>query len=151
MEYYKQIRQFVGNRPIILPGAVVILVNEREQILLQQRLNETWGLPGGLMDLGESLEDTARREFFEETGLTVGDLTLVGVFSGAQYHYTLSNGDEFYAVTTTYMAREATGELVMETAETRDLQYFDWHDLPETLGQVYRDSITAYLQNVSKR
>lgn len=103
------------------------------------------------MDLGESLEDTARREFHEETGLTVGDLTLVGVFSGAQYHYTLSNGDEFYAVTTAYMAREATGELAMEMAETRDLQYFDLHGLPEAVGQVYRDSIMAYLQSVSKR
>lgn len=151
MEYYKQIRQFVGHHPIILPGAVVILVNERGQILLQQRPNETWGLPGGLMDLGESLEDTARREFFEETGLTVGELTLVGVFSGAEYHYTLPNGDEFYAVTTAYMARDATGELAMETTETRDLQYFQVHELPETLGRVYRDSITAYLQSASKR
>lgn len=102
------------------------------------------------MDLGESLEDTARREFLEETGLTVGALVLVGVFSGPQYHYTLSNGDEFYAVTTAYLASEATGELVMETAETRDLQYVDLHDLPETMGQVYRDSIQAYLQRISK-
>ncbi|MGO4500136.1 NUDIX hydrolase [Paenibacillus sp. 2RAB27] len=151
MEYYKQLRQFVGHHPIILPGAVVILVNDLGQVLLQQRPNGTWGLPGGLMDLGESLEDTARREFFEETGLTVGDLALVGVFSGAQYHYTLSNGDEFYAVTTAYVASEATGEIAMETAETRDLQYFELHDLPEAMGQVYRDSIMAYLQIALKR
>lgn len=151
MEYYKQLRQFVGHHPIILPGAVVILVNDLGKVLLQQRPNETWGLPGGLMDLGESLEDTARREFFEETGLTVGDLALVGVFSGAQYHYTLSNGDEFYAVTTAYMASKATGEIAMETDETRDLQYFDLHDLPEMMGPVYRDSIMAYLQSVLKR
>ncbi|WP_241773238.1 hypothetical protein [Bacillus sp. LL01] len=47
MEYYKYLRQYVGHRPVILPGSVVIIVNDQNEILLQKRLNGKWGLPGG--------------------------------------------------------------------------------------------------------
>ena len=50
MEYYKELRRFVGHRPLILPGAVVIIINGNGEILLQERENNFWGLPGGLMD-----------------------------------------------------------------------------------------------------
>lgn len=71
MEYYKYLRQYVGHQPIILPGSVVIILNEQKEVLLQKRHDGTWGLPGGLMDLGESFEEVAKREVFEETGLVV--------------------------------------------------------------------------------
>jgi 8-oxo-dGTP pyrophosphatase MutT (NUDIX family) len=40
------------------------------------------GITSGLMELGESTEETLRREVFEETGLKIGALTLFGVYSG---------------------------------------------------------------------
>lgn len=82
MEYYKFLRQYVGHQPIILPGSVVLILNTENEILLQKRYDGGWGLPGGLMELGESLEDTAKREVQEETGLAITDLQLLGVFSG---------------------------------------------------------------------
>lgn len=81
MDYVKELRKLVGTRPLILPGSVVIMLNNDNQILLQHRHDGGWGVPGGLMELGESLEDTARREVKEETGLTVGSLKLLDVFS----------------------------------------------------------------------
>jgi 8-oxo-dGTP pyrophosphatase MutT (NUDIX family) len=50
--------------------------------LLQHRKDGNWGLPGGLMERGESLEETAIREVYEETGLTLKCLTLLELFSG---------------------------------------------------------------------
>ncbi|WP_347342956.1 NUDIX domain-containing protein [Lysinibacillus pakistanensis] len=67
----KFLRQYVGHQPIILPGSAVIILNNANEVLLQKRYEGGWGLPGGLMELGESLEDTAKREVFEETGLTM--------------------------------------------------------------------------------
>ena len=77
MEYFKYLRQFVGHKPIILPGSVVIILNDQDEVLLQKRHDENWGLPGGLMDLGESFEAVAKREVFEETGLVVENLKLL--------------------------------------------------------------------------
>jgi hypothetical protein len=85
MNYVKELRELVGTRPLILPGAVVIILNKQNEVLLQHRSDSGWGLPGGLMELGESLEETARREVKEETGLTVGELELMGIFSGNNY------------------------------------------------------------------
>ena len=79
MEYFKYLRQYVGHKPIILPGSVVIILNGQNEILLQKRNDGYWGLPGGLMDLGESFEEVAKREVFEETGLVVEDLELLKV------------------------------------------------------------------------
>jgi hypothetical protein len=54
-DYIRELRSLVGTRPLILVGAVVIIQNENQQILLQHRKDGDWGLPGGLMEPGESL------------------------------------------------------------------------------------------------
>jgi 8-oxo-dGTP diphosphatase len=60
------------NRPYI--GVAVIVVREG-RVLLGKRKNAhgagTWQFPGGHLEYGESIESCARRELFEETGLTI--------------------------------------------------------------------------------
>ena len=85
MEYYKQLRQYVGHQPLILPGSNVLILNDKGEILLQEREPGIYGLPGGLMELGESFEDTARREVLEEAALLVGRVQRCEVWSGADY------------------------------------------------------------------
>lgn len=63
-------------------GVAVAVINEKGEFLLQKRSDGLWGVPGGFMELGESTEEVGRREVFEETGIEVGKLDLVGVFFG---------------------------------------------------------------------
>jgi 8-oxo-dGTP pyrophosphatase MutT (NUDIX family) len=58
--YVDELREMVGHRPIILVGSVTIIVDDMGRLLLQQRKEprRAWGITGGLMELGESTEDT---------------------------------------------------------------------------------------------
>jgi 8-oxo-dGTP pyrophosphatase MutT (NUDIX family) len=69
MGYIMDLRKEVGTRPLIMAGACVILIDENQRMLLQLRNdNNCWGLPGGSLEIGETLEEVAIRELFEETG-----------------------------------------------------------------------------------
>jgi 8-oxo-dGTP pyrophosphatase MutT (NUDIX family) len=148
MDYVKDLRKVVGKRPLILTGAVVLIINEFNELLLQHRTDGGWGLPGGLMELGESLEGTARREVKEETGLELGELKLLGVFSGPDYYFKVANGDELYSVTAVYVSTEVRGNLEMDEEESVDIQYFNLSELPDGLTEEYRSYITPYMDQL---
>ena len=144
MEYYKYLRTYVGHKPIILPGSVVIILNNRNEVLLQKRPDGYWGLPGGLMDLGESFEEVAKREVFEETGLIVENLQLLNVVSGSKYYLKVSNGDELYSVTAVFYTREVSGDMNINYSESIKVQYFSINNLPNELTDEYKEFIEQY-------
>lgn len=133
-DYWKQIRDLVGSRPLILAGANVILIDENNKILLHLRSQmNMWGLPGGFCEIGESTEDTARREVLEEIGLHCDNLKLFNVYSGEKQHIIFPNGDEVYNVTATYICREFTGIIEVNPDEGMEARFFAINELPENI------------------
>ncbi len=100
------------------------------------------------MELGESLEDTARREVKEETGLLIGDLKLFGVFSGPDYYFKISNGDELYSVTAVFVTNDIEGDIKTDREESIDIQFFSLNKLPKGLTEEYRSYINPYLEQL---
>lgn len=145
MEYYKYLRQHVGHQPVILPGSVVIIINNQNEILLQEKHDGHWGLPGGLMDLGESFEDVAKREVFEETGLIVENLKLLNVYSGSKYYLKVSNGDELYSATAVYYTKDFSGDMKIDYSESKDMKYFKTDNLPNKITGTDKVFIDDYL------
>lgn len=69
-----------------------VIIEHNDQILLQHRKDhDVWGIPGGVMEPGETFESAAQRETFEETGLTVSQLSLFGLYSGKEGYASYEN------------------------------------------------------------
>src|SRR4051812_16996154 len=125
MSYAQDLRVIVGSRPLILVAAGVLICNAAGELLLQRRTDDRlWGIPGGSMELGETTEETARREVQEETGLTVGDVRLFGVFSGPEMYHVYPNGDEVTIVSIVYRANPVPGQALTLGDESLELRYF---------------------------
>nr|WP_059054638.1 NUDIX domain-containing protein [Paenibacillus senegalimassiliensis] len=79
---------------IIVTGGAIIR-DRQGRILLQKRSDYgDWGLPGGGMNAGESVEETMIREVYEETGLEIKQYDLYAVYSGPRMKYRYPDGNE---------------------------------------------------------
>jgi 8-oxo-dGTP pyrophosphatase MutT (NUDIX family) len=146
MSYIRDIRALVGHRPLVLTSAKVIILHPEGDILMQQNaVTGDWQLPGGYLEPGEALEDTARREVKEETDLDIGDVTLFGVFSGPEFHWFMPNGDEVYNVTVAFVTTDYQGELRADGDEGKALTFFAPQSLPENLGPSVKHVLDAFI------
>jgi ADP-ribose pyrophosphatase YjhB (NUDIX family) len=149
MGYIEELREAVGSRPLNLAGVAVAVFNEQRQILLQQRRNGIWGVPGGFVELGESTEEAGRREVLEETGIEIGTLQLISVFSGKEFFVKLPNGDEFYPITIAYLCKDITGGLLKaDGVESLHVQFFDLNQLPEKISLFIKKLIQQQLISI---
>jgi ADP-ribose pyrophosphatase YjhB (NUDIX family) len=148
MDYITYLRGMVGHSPIIMVAAGAFIFDNEGRVLLQLRADSrTWGHPGGFMELGESVEETARREAYEETGLKLKSMDFFGIYSGQTQQKTLANGDQLSLVKMMFICNEYEGELNGINEETAGLQFFALQDLPDNLfpsqKQAFDDLLTG--------
>jgi len=136
---------------LLQDGAAVIIVNNKGQILLQNRTDRNkWGLPGGCQELGETFETTAIREVKEETNLdiTPENLQLIAIVSGQSRRSEYPNGDVVINNTALYVCKKYSGELQWNS-ESKEMKFFDLEKLPS--NQHDPDLIETYVEHINKR
>lgn len=141
MGYVEDLRRLVGNQPLILVRPSVAIINQYGQILLVKYQDHSWGIPGGLMELGESVEECIAREVKEEIGLELGRLQLQGVFSGKELFTKLRNGHEYYNVIINYICTQFTGEITPDGEEVLEAQFFGLSEVPESTQPFIKDKL----------
>jgi 8-oxo-dGTP pyrophosphatase MutT (NUDIX family) len=151
MNYVQEIRALIGHRPLILVSAELLILDGENRLLLQRRAdNGLWAIPGGMMEPGETFEETARRETLEEVGLVLGELEWFTVLSGPDFYYQYPNGDEVYNVTAVFIARQFTGALKMD-AESLDIGFFPLDQLPAPIIRLNQLVIERFLVHNKNR
>jgi 8-oxo-dGTP pyrophosphatase MutT (NUDIX family) len=126
----------IGWTKLITPhvGANVAIFNDAGQVLLTRRQdNGLWCLPGGHMDLGETLDQTAMREAQEETGLTIQLERLVGLYSSYFAPGTFGPNSPARAILVALFRAHATGGALTLNAEVTEFGWFDPDHLPQDL------------------
>lgn len=132
----------MDRRPLV-GIAVVVIKNHR--VLLGERINAhgagTWAFPGGHLEFGESIEDCAIREVFEETGIRIKNL------KHGPYTNDFFEAEGKHYVTLFVIAEYDSGEPTVK--EPRKCARWEWSDWPPALQPQFLPIKNLLKQNFS--
>ena len=148
-EWYDDTGDRVTRMPeVVHVAASGIVYNDRGEILLEKRAdNGWWGLPGGHIDVGESVEQAAVREIWEETGIRARVRRLVGIYSDPQYNVIGAYSDILiHFVVLIFECEYLSGDLRV-SEESTEIGYFPARNLPAKTLLCDVQAITDALEN----
>lgn len=101
------------------PGASALVTDDSGQVLMQRRGDSgNWSLPGGIMEVGETLEDCAVRETREETGLDIEITGLLGIYTDPAHVIAYSDGEVRQEFAVVYYGRVLGGQITVSHEST---------------------------------
>ncbi len=146
MGYISEMRKIIGHKPLMVTSAMCIIYDKNKGILFEKRSdNGEFCVPGGAIELGESLEEALKREVKEETSLDVFNPKLFDVKSSV--HMVYPNGDEVYYTDVVYLITEYNGTLSHDS-ESTELKWCTINNLPENIMKTQIDYITKFIKNL---
>ena len=133
----------------LVPSVNVVVVNDDGEILMIRRTdNDNWAVPGGAIDLGESMSQAAVRETKEESGIDCEITGLVGIYSDPRHvlHYT--SNDEVRQEFSIVLTARPTGGRPTPSDESREVHWVKPADIESLqMDRSMRLRIGHYLEH----
>lgn len=142
--FYRSIRERVGTSLLLIPGVAAIIRDPLGRILVQQQHDDSWSLPAGAIEPGQSPAEAIVREVLEETGLHVRVRRVAAVVGGSSFRVRYPHGDEVEYVTTVFDCEILGGSLIDSNDETKRLAYFHVNEMPSLAVSYPRE---VFLEN----
>jgi len=140
--YAGQIRSLAGDRTLMMVGAKGLVRDPAGHVLLIRRTdNGYWGVPGGSMELGESVADCAMREVFEETGIQAATATPYAMYTGPRYTVTNIYNHTYQLFVVAFLLTDWAGELRPDPEEATDAGFFAPGAMPSPLGRSVTETL----------
>lgn len=147
-DYIKTMRAMIGHETLLTVGCGAIIEDDLGRILLQKRGDyDIWGIPGGIMEIGETFEETVKREVFEETNFKINKFSLFGIYSGENGFSQYANGDKVLSIQIIFYVTEYTGELRINN-ESKELCFLYKQDIPENINPHQAPFIIDWLNSL---
>ncbi|WP_108669066.1 NUDIX hydrolase [Peribacillus acanthi] len=148
-DYIKSMRKLIGHETLLTVGCGAIIVDQFGRILLQRRTDlDIWGIPGGILELGETFEETVRREVREETNLIIQSVNLFGIYSGKNGFAQYGNGDKVFSVQIIFYVEYYEGNL-QSNNESRELVFLFKNEIPDNLNPHQAPFIIDWINGVN--
>jgi len=143
--YLENIRSRLGPQCILLPGVQAIILNDRQEVLLQRRTDlDCWGLPSGSVELDETALEALEREVREETGIEVSHAEPMALYSGPGQRFKYPNGDEIQCFSVAFIVRDWAGVPRADGVEGSEVRFWPVDDLPKDLVDIHRETLADY-------
>jgi ADP-ribose pyrophosphatase YjhB (NUDIX family) len=132
----------------VVPSTTAVVTDDQDRILLiKRRDNDLWALPGGGMELGESIVDTAVREVKEETALDIEVTGLIGVYTNPRHVMAYTNGEVRQQFSLCFSTRLIGGDPRVDY-ESTDISWTQPQDIPSlNMHPSMRLRIQHYLEH----
>jgi ADP-ribose pyrophosphatase YjhB (NUDIX family) len=132
----------------LVPGGSALVVNDQGAILMQRRSDSgNWSLPGGIMEIGETLEQCVIRETREESGLDIEITGLLGIYTDPEHIIAYADGEIRQEFNVTFYGRVCGGQITVSD-ESTDVRFVR----PEELSEIpIHDTVRLRLQHHSEK
>ncbi|MGE0300115.1 MAG: NUDIX hydrolase [Dehalococcoidia bacterium] len=115
----------------LVPSVTAAVRDEAGRILLIHKIdNDYWALPGGAMEIGESVADAAVREVQEETGVLIEITGLVGIYTDPGHVMAYDDGEVRQEFSVCFRARPISGDPRQDGTETKAAKWVNAADVP---------------------
>jgi ADP-ribose pyrophosphatase YjhB (NUDIX family) len=145
--YIESLRSHLGSRCILVPGVRAIILNDREEVLLQRRTDlGRWGLPSGSVELDETAFEALKREVREETKLEVRRAEAMALYSGPSQRFVYPNGDEVQGFAVAFIVRDWGGEPQADGVEGSELRFWPIDALPGDIVAIHAKTLADFAE-----